>query len=668
MTRSRTVVAVGCALVVAELAVLAVAWIWAPSMTWRIAVDSFVITHGVAGAALLGCAGLLGWHRPANPIGWLFLAAAIGHTTAAMMPPLIVLGMSEAWPVPLIRTLTAVGVYAWPWTVTACVPVALILFPDGRTPGRGWRFALATALIVAPLFTLKGGLDPAGFWIPGAPPGFLSLNSFADLKGLWLVADLGALSVNLLAAAALVARYRRGDEVVRRQLLWLVLAAVLSTVVIAPFVLTRSGPILALLAINLVPISVTVAILRYRLLDIRLVVSRTLVYGLLTSGVVGVYVALVTLLDHVARQQVGLGSSLLATGVIAVLFNPVRVRLQRIVDMALYGDRSDPLRAVSRVGDRLTADAGAGLPGVLQVMAEALRLPYVALEGAEAACGPGKHGVPLHYNGIDIGTLVIGLRAGEHRLTPADLAVLRVLAGPLALAVHATTLSADLRRAQGRIVAAREEERRRLRRDLHDGLGPTLTGIYFQAEAVRNMHDPADAAVVALLTNIREQSMAAIDHIRHLIDELRPSELDSLGLVDALRQHAMHLTGRPGGPPLQVTVAGPPSLASIPAPVEIAAYRIGLEAITNAARHTLATRVDVIIDVVPDEVLTIQIHDNDTPSAIPWAEGTGLRSIRERAAEFGGTCTAGPDQQGGLVFARLPMTNDRQATATKEAR
>ncbi|WP_155338919.1 sensor histidine kinase [Acrocarpospora corrugata] len=416
----------------------------------------------------------------------------------------------------------------------------------------------------------------------------------------------------------------------RRQLLWLVLAAVLSTAVIAPFVLVREGPILALLAIHLIPAAITVAILRHHLLDIRLVVSRTLVYGLLTAGVVGVYTAMVTLLDQLARPQVGLGSSLLATGIIAVAFNPVRVRLQRLVDMALYGDRSNPLQAVSRVGDRLVQDTQAGLPGVLQVMAEALRLPRVALEPVGVACGPGEYGLTLRYDGIDLGTLVIGLRAGEHRPAPADLVVLRVLAAPLALAVHTTTLSADLRRSQGRIVAAREEERRRLRRDLHDGLGPTLTGIYFQAEAVRNMQESADPAGIALLTSIRDQSMAAIDHIRHLIDELRPSELDSLGLVDALRQRAAHLAGRPGGPPLQVTVTGPPSPTSIPAPVEIAAYRIGVEAITNAARHTPATVVDVSIEIEPGQVLTIQIRDNNTPSTTPWNAGN-------RAAIHSGT-------------------------------
>ncbi|MET7395984.1 histidine kinase [Dactylosporangium sp. NPDC005572] len=656
------------AVVAAETVVTVAAWATS-GMTAHMAVDSFVITHGAAGLALLCCGGPLAWHRPRSPIGWLFVGSAIGHSTAAMMPPLIVWGMSDSWPVPALRALTAIGVYAWPWTVTVGVPVALIVFPDGRLPGRRWRPALLAVLVIGVLFTLSSGLDPTGFHLAGAPAGYLSLTGFAGWHRLWAVADLAGFGANVLAAVALVVRYRRGDEVVRRQLLWLVLAAVVAAAVIAPFVLARRGPVLALLAVNLIPIAVTVAILRYQLLDIRLVVSRAVAYALLSVGVVGLYVGMVAVFDAFARRQVGLGSSLLATVVIAIGFNPVRVWLQRRVDTALYGQRADPLRAVSRVGDRLVTGPDAGLPGVLVAMADALRLPYAALEPSIAdrdddlrPVNVGSppvhtHRLPLRYTGAQVGVLEVGLRPGETRIAPADLAVLRALAPPLALAIHVTALSTDVRRSRERIVDAREHERQRLRRDLHDGLGPILTGISFQAQAVHNLIEPADATVSALLTAIRDQALSAIEQVRQLIEELRPSELDGLGLADALRQRARHLSHRPAGPPLTVNLHHPEPLPALPAPVEVVAYRIGVEALTNVVRHTTATAVDITI--VVDDELTISVCDNNT-SATPWSEGNGLRSIRYRAAEIGGVCTAGPGPQGGHVLARLPLTAHQQ--------
>jgi signal transduction histidine kinase len=330
------------------------------------------------------------------------------------------------------------------------------------------------------------------------------------LSWLWTVSELVNGVVYLACLASLVVRYRRGDEMLRRQLLWLALALI---AMLGPFVVwvpsVEAGPlVLILLVVPLVTVAITIAVLRYQLLDIRLVVSRALLYGLLTAGVVGSYLGLVAVADLVLRRGIGFGSSVLATLLIALGFNPARVRLQRLVDRALFGDRADPVRAVSRLGARLGSGPQADPVDGLTVVREALRLPYAALltNGVERAA----HGtppelletVPLDYRGERVGELVVGVRSGQRRLSAADRRMLELLAVPLALAVHATALSEAVQRSRESIVAAREEERR-LRRDLHDGLGPVLTGVAFQADAARNLIRADPARADALLGELR---------------------------------------------------------------------------------------------------------------------------------------------------------------------
>jgi signal transduction histidine kinase len=260
-----------------------------------------------------------------------------------------------------------------------------------------------------------------------------------------------------------------------------------------------------------------------------------------------------------------------------------------------------------------------------------------------------------------MGGLVVGARAGEHRLDPADRVVLDLLAVPLAVALRATALSAAVQRSREQIVAAREEERRRLRRDLHDGLGPALTGIAFQADAVRNLlsHEPARAT--ELLDALRGETTTAIADIRRLVYGLRPPALDELGLLATLRREADRLA------PLTVRIEATDPLPALSAAVEVAAYRIATEAMTNVARHAHATHIHLAVDCGAE--LHLEISDNGRTSPTDSAEvtstggvtrsghiGVGLASMTERAAELGGSCTAGPDAVGGwVVRAMIPL-------------
>lgn len=604
-------------------------------MGLRAATDTFIVSNAAIGLSL-ACAGvLLAWQRPRNAIGWLLLAAAVAQAGTAAGAGLWAVGEQYGWPEALQRTIATVTAYSWPWSIALCLPLILLLFPDGRPPTPRWTWLVYLTILTAPLFVLEMGAAPDGL-----APAYLTLPFHADLEALWTAIEIRGVVLVLAGLAGLAVRYRRGGDQERRQLLWLLLAVALVAAVMVVWGVLEIGPVLILLAIPLVPIAIAIAILRHGLLDIRLVLSRAVLYGLLTSGVIAAYTLLVTGLG-----STGLGDSALATVLIAVAFNPVRVRLQRIVDRLLYGDRGDPARALSRIGKRL-ADPAPGLAGVVAALREVLRLPFAALRSADverAASGTAPerlHTVPLVYEGDRVGELIVGLRPGEKSVSPADARMLELLAVPLAVAVHATSL-------RERIVVAREDERRRLRRDLHDGLGPTLTGVVYRADAAGNViaENPARAKELILL--LRAEVTTAIEDIRRLVYGLRPPALDELGLVGAIRQRAEQM-------PLSVSVEAPDDLFGLPAAVEVAAFRIVTEALNNVARHARSSSARV--ELTLRENLRIEISDSGDARG-QWQPGVGLRSMCERAEELGGTCQAGPESGGGRVVAMIPVAS-----------
>jgi two-component system, NarL family, sensor kinase len=664
-SRTRRVLAVALFALALAGCVTAIVAALASGMSFGVAVNNFVVTDGAMALAFPVCGVLLAWHRPRNPIGWLFLAAGLGMVITAACAPLVYLGAQLGWSQGTLRVLATAATYGWPWTIALFLPVALILFPDGRLPGRRWRWLIwATLVDTLPFLTSLGSPDPQlvggrRVTIYLAPP------HFHQLGLLWAIVNVLWAAIFAGAIASLAVRYRRGSETERRQLLWLLLVGLF----LVPWVgviwgIFSSGPILGLLALSLIPVAITVAILRHQLLDIKVVVSRALLYGLLTAAAVGAYAGLVALLDLMVRSQVSLGVAVVASIIVAFCFNPARVWLQRLVDRALYGDRRDPVRAVSRVGERLAGAGVAGMPSVLEALCDSLRLPFAAVRFSSAEVAAHgtepelRHSIALSYDGAVIGELIVGLRSGQRQLSTQDIAVLQLLAGPLAVAAHATALSAALQESRSGIVAAREEERRRLRRDLHDGLGPALTGIAFKADAARNTLGTAGAgtgAALDLLTGLRADTTAAIADIRRLVYGLRPPALDDLGLVGSLREQTVRLAQRPGGGGVALTLDAPDDLPALPAAVEVAAYRIVTEAMTNAVRHSDASRIAITL-ALSEAGLSVEIGDDGAGPAAGWQAGVGVTSMRERAAELGGSCWFGPGPDGGArVTALLPL-------------
>jgi two-component system, NarL family, sensor kinase len=649
-------------LAIGELAT-ATACALAAGISFATAVGNFTVTNGAIGLSLSACGALLAWHRPRNPVGWLFLAGGVAYATSTMAVELIEFGASAGWTEGVLRPLASLFILSWPLAIGLCLPMALLLFPDGRPPGPRWRWLIWVIAAESVLFELMFAGPGGEQFGSRSVTTYLVLPGYRRLGGVWAATNVAWAVTFALVLASLVVRYRRSGDVERRQLLWLILAVV----VVLPYGgvawgIFSAGPVLGLLVFPLIPAAVTIAILRYQLLDIRLVVSRTLVYGVLTAAAAGTYVGLVALLDVLVRSRVNLGSAIAASLIIAIGFNPARVRLQRLIDRALYGDRRDPVRAVSLFGELLAGTGAAGLAGVLEALCDSLRLPFAAVRfGSAEVAAHGTapellHSVGLRYDGSRIGELIVGLRSGQRRLGSQDLAVLELLAGPLALALHATALSAALQESRVSIVAAREEERRRLRRDLHDGLGPALTGIAFKADAARNMLAADPARANELLGQLRMDTTAAIGDIRRLVYGLRPPALDDLGLIESLRQQSARLAQRPDGGSVAVHMDAPEDLPPLPAAVEVAAYRIITEAMTNAARHSGATSIKVKLALADGDGLSIEVSDDGTGPEAPWQPGFGLISMRERAAELGGSCEAGPGPQGGWwVTASLPL-------------
>jgi two-component system, NarL family, sensor kinase len=625
------------------------------------AFGTFLATNATMGLTFGLCGALVAWHRPHNPVGWLLGADGLGHAISAAAGPGALLAQQHGAPIGVQRLLVTVFVYSWPWSIALFLPLTLLLLPDGRLLSPRWRYVGWGTVLTAPVFVLEMGAGPDSP-VAGMPPGYLTLPAYDDLSWLWNLAELRNVVLLFLALVVLVLRYRRGADLVRRQLLWLVLATVCVLTAVVFWAFVRGTPTAVLFTIPLIPIAVAVAVLRHNLLDIRLLLSRTLVYVVLSGAVFAVYAGLVVVLDSLVDAKLGAG--VLSALVIAVAFGPARTRLQRAVDRRLYGDRRDPARAMTRVGSQLGADGG--LPGVVAALRESMRFPYVAIRTpervlAEAGAAPAGALVelPLDYGGTAVGSLVLGPRRGESTLAPADRALLDVVAAPLALAVHATRLTADLQRSRERAATAREEERRRLRRDLHDGLGPRLTGVALRADAAANLLDTDPDEVRRLLTALGGDARTAIADIRRLVYGLRPPVLDQLGLVGALAQQLGSLRREDGAPiGAALDTAGFAAMAALPTAVEVAAYRIATEAVANAARHSSATRVVVRLDHdrSPDGAhLVVEVCDDGRAINGAWHPGVGLTAMHERADELGGSCAAGPTATGGRVLARLPV-------------
>ncbi len=552
--------------------------------------------------------------------------------------------------------------------------LALLAFPDGKLvpgwPRWGWYRWPLRALYSVALFFMAFFL---GYLGDGDPETYIGVFGV-------LVPVIGVLSQAL--------RYRRSSSAEQRQqskvLMWALSLAFGAALLLGAFALVPNTtehdawplsieemkrfvflvfpPLFAV-----IPVTLAAVLVRYHLWDMDRVINRTLVFGALTGGVAGLYVLVVG-----AANLMLFGTSgswvvaLVIGGLIAILFQPLRERLQRAVNRLMYGERDDPYAVLSRLGQRLEATLApdAVLSAIVETIAQALKLPYVAIalkqddEFAVAAiAGRPVSGdllcLPLVYQGETVGKLHLAPRSPGESFTPADHRLLADLARQAEVAVHAVRLTTDLQRARERLVTAREEERRRLRRDLHDGLGPQLASQTLALDAACRLLERDPQAAAALLQDLKAQSQSSITDIRRLVYNLRPPALDDLGLVPAVRELAEQYVHAG----LSIQILAPTAIPPLPAAVEVACYRIVQETLTNVVRHASARRCEVRLEVA--DALYVEVVDDGRGLPADLRPGVGLRSLRERAEELGGSCTVEPVPEGGTrVCAQLPLPKE----------
>jgi signal transduction histidine kinase len=467
--------------------------------------------------------------------------------------------------------------------------------------------------------------------------------------------------------------WKVSDPVARAQTRWVLLGvavAILATVVgtflpaLAP---TGGGAGLGFTVVTLgslaIPVSIGVAVTRYRLWDVDLVINRAAVYSAVAAVLVAAYLAIVLGAEALLAGQGQALLSLAAAAFVAVAFQPLRQALQRAVNRLMYGVRDDPGAAFQRLGAALEESAAADslLPRIVNTVATALRLPYTAValrDGSVFASGedPVEETallrIPLAHQAEEVGELRLAPRGRRDPFSPRDLDLVRELAVHIAAASHAVLLGVALRRSRESLVSARAEERRRLRRDLHDGLGPQLVSLALKLEAARN-RGGGDAQLRELLTQLAAQTRGVIADVRRLVYALRPPALDELGLVGALEQ-----VGESAGDGVQVEFLKPDQVPALPAAVEVAAYRIAQEALTNVVRHSGARHCTLSLAITGDGV-RLEVTDDGEGIAPSAPAGIGLSSMRERAEELGGRFEVGSSEAGGgRITAFLPCSRE----------
>jgi signal transduction histidine kinase len=546
----------------------------------------------------------------------------------------------------------------------------LLLAPEGRLPGDRWKPVAWLGTVAIVLATMQVAVSPyprgphAQVIIPGQPGGLANPLAWSGVPGLvrWSVVLLPVAIA--LSLAGLVVRWRSSAGIERQQLKAVVAGAVVTVILVGAAFAVPQPWYLVVVAAALVPYpaGLGVAALRYHLWDVDLALRRSLVYAVLTACIVGAYMlAIITLGGLLGRTT---GAPLVATAVVAVGAVPLLRRLQSAADRLLYGDRSDPAAAVSRLARRVQAtetgrDPDALLSEAARDIARGLRLPFVRITIADGrASGFGEQPgdvvrLPLVHGGVVVGELTAGAREPGRDLSRRDQATLREVAGYAAVVVHALRLTSDLERSRERIVVAREEERRRLRRDLHDGLGPALAAIALQLEEVADLAGGQATPAGSLAGTLRHQLRTTVADVRRIVDDLRPAILDDLGLAEALRTHASQFSVASG---LRVSVdIGP--VPPLSAAAEIAILRIADEALANASRHAHARECRITL-VATGELLELAVSDDGTgpPPAGAAGRGVGLDSMRDRATELGGSFAIEARPAGGtMVRALLPV-------------
>lgn len=622
---------------------------------------AFVVVGAVVAAA-----------RPANRVGWLMLTGgclwAVGEAAVDLATRGIV---TDVGSVPGASAFAVAGsaIRGVGWLiVVAGVPM---VFPDGRLLSRRWRL-LSGLLVAAGVTTVLGAITAGdanllglGSWANPIAWGGATGHAFSG--ALSLIGVTLGLAATAGAAAQLVARFRNGPAQDRQPIVMLATAVALTVVVAPVAAVTGTGWVFSLAALPL-PFVIGVGVLARGLYDLKTAANRTLVWFTLSAVVAGIYALVIVGLAGLLQVDATGWLAWVAAAVVAVSFAPLRDLLQGALNRLTYGGWEEPYEVLATLGTRLQGshDTQRLLDDVVSELT-GLGLQQVSITDASGVVVAGApqlsaaHVIPLTAYGRPCGSL--HYRSPESRLRGRDQRLLSDLAGHLGAVVETRELVNQLQSSLERLVLAREEERRRLRRDIHDGLGPSLAGAVLRIDVIetklRNRASVA-ADVAALRGDLRE----TVAEVRRVVEGLRPPALDDLGLPTAIEQFAEHLVA---GTSTSVTIASD-DCPRLPAAVEVAAYRIATEALTNTIRHSGSTHCQVRL-TVEDGTLVVSVEDDGHGfGADPRRlHGHGLSTMRERAEELRGTLTISSTASGTFVRAELPILAHQLGLATAAA-
>ncbi|MEA2682622.1 MAG: hypothetical protein QOK05_950 [Chloroflexota bacterium] len=643
----------------------------------------------------LGFGVLIAMRQPRNPVGWLLLASSSWFVLGRLDTNYIVYAIHVRHrAVPGADLLGTLSQMDWVLEIVLNAIFLPLVFPTGRLLSRRWRPVVWIAGVAA-LATILGGAfnshpDPslmvAGVRPVIAPP---PLRQAADV----LTGALILLAATVLAAAlSLGLRYRRSGSEVRHQIKWLLFAVSVYglgfAAVIPGLVLNYQAPWLEAAAgfgLLLIPVSAAVAVLKYRLYDIDVVISRTLAYGALAAFITLVYVAIVVGVGALIGSggQPNLALSIVATAVVAVAFQPVRERLQKLANRAVYGERATPYEVLSQFSKRVAESYAADdvLTRMARVLAEGtgaaradvwLRLggtlrkagswPPDAEERVLALLASdmlpsvpdADRAVEVRHQGELLGALTVTKRVGE-ALTPIEEKLLDDLAHQAGLVLKNVGLTAellqrleDLRASRQRLVAAQDQERRRLERNLHDGAQQNLVALKVKLGLAEHIIQKDPAKAKELILQLKSDADEALETLRDLARGIYPPLLADKGLVAALEGQA-----RKAAVPVVVHAEG---IGRYEQDVEAAVYFCCLEALQNIAKYANATAGTVTLGATAG-FLAFEVRDNGAgfdPDAVP--RGAGLQNMSDRLDALGGTLVvASAPGSGTTLRARLPI-------------
>jgi signal transduction histidine kinase len=664
--KARTASRLAWALLVSDLALIG--WGLALEAGYRQGDEDVVFIYGGIGLVLGygGVGALIASRHPRNSIGWLFCGIAAIFALTAFADEFVTRGL-------VTGSMTMVVPLAWlqSWIFVAAlvaVPLVLLLFPDGRPPSPRWRFLLWAIGAFALLAVLGFILSPNPLETPERFPleNPTAVESLAPLADVFLtVGGFGSLVAALAALTSLVLRFRRasGDE--RQQIRWLAYVGLAALVLMITSFATES-----IVAVNNVmfflfflvlaigiPAATGIAILKHRLYEVDVVIRRTLIFGALATFISVIYVAVVVVIGTRATDSASLVPSLVATAIVAALFQPIRRRVTRLANRLVFGKRAEPYEVLARFSNRVGATYAADdvVPRTARVIAEGTGASRVeiwlgaggtphpsAIWPADGAPGPSDPLIQeIRHQDQALGEIRVWtapgqpLRPTEEKLL-ADLAsqtglVIRNLSltGELEARVDELSLRArELQESRMRIVQAHDAERRRLERNIHDGAQQHLVALAVKLRLVgaTAAKDPQQA--MDQLMELRGQTDLALTTLLDLSSGIYPAVLEEQGIGAALT-----VQGRATGVPVSVDSDG---VDRLPIEIEAAVYFVCLEAMQNAAKYAKGTRVRVRL-ARDDDGLSFWVEDDGVgfDSAVE-PRGTGLQNMRDRLAAFGG--------------------------------